>query len=264
MGIFMSEKELIFRMKNSSTAREMEQDIAQQIASLLQKNAKAVLGLATGGTPLPIYKELVRLHREEGLDFSQATFFNLDEYVGLPPEHPCSYHSYMKEHLYSHINANPKNIHIPNGMASDIGMECSAYEALIAASSGIDLQILGIGENGHIGFNEPGTPFSSRTHLVDLVEKTRNANARFFSSLADVPRQAISMGISTILEAKRIILIANGETKRAAVNGLLYAPISPDMPATALRLHKDVTLVVDGIAFGLRDKFVSFPGAQLA
>lgn len=174
---------------------QMSIEAAKQVASLIRKKPDCVIGFATGSTPLGLYKELIRMHNEEGLDFSKVVSFNLDEYVGLPPTHPESYHYFMWENLFKHININPSNVHIPMGMAEDIDAFCEWYEEKIIEHGGIDLQILGIGSNGHIAFNEPGSSLGSRTRIKTLDEKTRKDNARFFNSMDEVPKYAITMGV---------------------------------------------------------------------
>ena len=174
---------------------QMSIEAAKQVASLIRKKPDCVIGFATGSTPLGLYKELIRMHNEEGLDFSKVVSFNLDEYVGLPPTHPESYHYFMWENLFKHININPSNVHIPMGMAEDIDAFCEWYEEKIIEHGGIDLQILGIGSNGHIAFNEHGSSLGSRTRIKTLDEKTRKDNARFFNSMDEVPKYAITMGV---------------------------------------------------------------------
>ncbi len=221
---------------------------AQEIAALLRRKPEAVIGMATGGTPEPMYAELVRMHKEEGLDFSKATFFNLDEYVGLPHNHPESYHAYMQKHLFSHVNADPKKINILNGMADDTDHECRAFEAKIKAAGGIDLQILGIGENGHIGFCEPGTAFDSKTHCVTLTDSTREANARYFNDdINQVPTHALSMGLDTIMDAKRVILLANGAKKVEAIIKALTEPKTDRLPASVLQDHPNALFLIDQV-----------------
>lgn len=220
-----------------------------------------VLGLATGGTPIGVYRELVRLHRQEGLDLSHVTTFNLDEYCGLPPDHPQSYHTYMRRHLFNHVDLDPHRARLPDGMAEDPAAECACYEAAIAQSGGMDILLLGVGTNGHIGFNEPGTRFDSRTHCVELAEKTRLANARFFPPGEAVPRRAITMGIATILAARQILLLATGAQKAEAIVRAALGPITPDCPASVLQRHPRVTLLLDQEAASqLPKRAASLPG----
>jgi len=225
----------------------MSAEVAKLLYAQITRKPTSVLGLATGSTPLGVYKLLVEYHAR-GTDFSRLTTFNLDEYVGLAPDHPQSYNYYMKENLFSNVHLNPENTHVPNGLAPDLEAECQRYEELIKKAGGIDLQILGIGTNGHIGFNEPGTDFGAITHVVDLAESTIRDNSRFFASIDEVPTRAISMGIKTIMQAKEIILMASGGSKADAVYAAVHGPVTPDVPASVLQLHPSVTLVVDQAA----------------
>ncbi len=224
---------------------EMSLEAAKHVARLIRKKPDCVIGFATGSTPLGLYKELIRMHREEGLDFSKITTFNLDEYVGLPPEHPQSYHYYMWENLFKHVNINPSNVHIPMGMADDIDAFCDWYEQKIKQAGGIDLQILGIGANGHIAFNEPGSSLGSRTRIKTLSEKTRRDNARFFNSIDEVPKYAITMGVGTIMEARSLLLLASGKSKAEAIRATVEGPIMAKYPATIVQLHRFATIIVD-------------------
>ena len=203
------------------------------------------LGLATGSTPIGLYKELIRMHKEEGLDFSTVITFNLDEYIGLPRDHPQSYHYFMWENLFKHVNINPKNVHIPDGMAKDIEKHCEEYEKMIKDVGGIDLQILGLGRDGHIAFNEPGSSLASRTRIKTLAEETIKDNARFFEKEEDVPRYAITMGVGTILEAKKILLLASGKNKAEALAKMIEGPVTSEIPASALQLHPHVIVICD-------------------
>jgi len=225
----------------------MSAEVAKLLYAQITRKPTSVLGLATGSTPLGVYKLLVEYHAR-GTDFSRLTTFNLDEYVGLAPDHPQSYNYYMKENLFSKVNLKPENTHVPNGLAPDLEAECQRYEELIKKAGGIDLQILGIGTNGHIGFNEPGTDFGAITHVVDLAESTIRDNSRFFASIDEVPTRAISMGIKTIMQAKEIVLMASGGSKADAVYAAVHGPVTPDVPASVLQLHPSVTLVVDQAA----------------
>lgn len=218
---------------------------ALMIASQIILKPDSVIGFATGDTPLGTYKELISLYNDQTLDFSEITSFNLDEYFGLDPKNPQSYHHYMMNNLFNHINISPQKIYIPSGLAKDIQTECDNYEKTINAFGGIDLQLLGIGRNGHIGFNEPDIKFEARTHIVELDEDTINANSRFFNSKEEVPTQAISMGIKTIMHAKKIVLLASGQEKANAIYNTVYGKITPEVPASVLQLHPDVTLIVD-------------------
>ena len=228
---------------------EMSKLAAQLIAEVIRKKPRAVLGLATGSTPIGTYKELIRMHKEEGLDFSQIVTFNLDEYVGLPPDHPQSYRYFMNEQLFNHINIRMENTHVPNGMAKDLKAECEKYEQMIKEAGGIDIQLLGIGANGHIAFNEPGSSLGSRTRIKTLTEKTRQDNARFFDNdINKVPKYAITMGIGTILEARKLILLASGENKADAVAKAVEGPITAQCPASVIQLHRNVIVIVDKAA----------------
>ncbi|WP_337867098.1 glucosamine-6-phosphate deaminase [Ignavibacterium sp.] len=225
--------------------QQMSIEAAKQVSSLIRKKPDCVIGFATGSTPLGLYKELIRMHNEEGLDFSKLVSFNLDEYVGLPPNHPESYHYFMWENLFKHININPSNVHIPMGMAEDIDAFCEWYEEKINKHGGIDLQILGIGSNGHIAFNEPGSSLGSRTRIKTLVENTRLNNSRFFNSMDEVPKYAITMGVGTIMESRRLLLLANGIKKAEAIKQTVEGPIMVKYPATIVQLHRYATLIVD-------------------
>ncbi|HAR5989712.1 TPA: glucosamine-6-phosphate deaminase [Staphylococcus pseudintermedius] len=214
---------------------------------LYQKDSR--LGLATGGTMVKVYDYLVELLQKNQLDVSQVETFNLDEYVGLASDHEESYCQYMKHVLFgAYPHFTTENIHVPNGEASDIEAESQRYETLLEEGGPLDIQILGIGQNGHIGFNEPGTPFESLTHCVDLTESTIKANSRYFDSIDDVPKQAISMGLSSIMKAKRIILLAFGEQKREAIRHLMSQEVTTDVPATILHRHPHVEVYVDDAA----------------
>ncbi len=224
---------------------EMSKLSAHMIAELVRSRPRCVLGLATGSTPIGTYKELIRLHKEEGLDFSKVTTFNLDEYVGLPPEHDQSYHYFMNDNLFKHININKKNVHVPEGIAKDIPAFCRWYEEQIVKAGGIDIQLLGIGGNGHIAFNEPGSSLGSRTRVKTLDEATRKDNARFFTSLDEVPKYAITMGIGTIMEARQLILLANKDNKADAIKMTVEGPITAMVPATVVQLHPKAVIIVD-------------------
>lgn len=230
--------------------QEMSNKAAAMVASQIILKPNSVLGLATGDTPLGMYKELIKLYNNKQIDFSEAKTFNLDEYYGIGKENNQSYYYYMMKNLFNHININKENINIPNGMASDIEEECLYYEKRIKEVGGIDIQVLGIGVNGHIGFNEPDVNFEAQTHLVNLDEKTIESNSRFFQSIEQVPTKAISMGIKTIMHAKKIILLANGMSKAEAIFQTVNGKISPEVPASILQLHQDVTIIVDKEAGG--------------
>lgn len=221
---------------------------AHMIADVVRGNPDCVLGLATGSTPLSTYKELIRMHREEELDFSLVTTFNLDEYVGLRPGHQQAYQFFMKEEFFKHINIHQENTHIPDGLADDLVAECQTYEEKIKRAGGIDVQLLGIGSNGHIAFNEPGSSLGSRTRIKTLDERTIRDNARFFDSPAEVPRYALTMGIGTIMDARQLILLANSKTKTDAIAKTVEGPITAMVPATIVQLHPTATIITDKAA----------------
>jgi glucosamine-6-phosphate deaminase len=221
---------------------------ARLVAKALNAKPNAVLGLATGSTPIGIYRELIRLHTDEGLDFSQVTTFNLDEYVGLQRNHPQSYHRFMHEHLFEHINIAPQNVYIPSGTTDNYEACCRWYEQRIRDCGGIDVQILGIGSDGHIAFNEPGSSLGSRTRIKTLARQTIEDNARFFDKPEDVPVYAITMGVGTILEARRIALVANGKKKAAAVAAAIEGPVTSLCTASALQMHPDTSFFLDNDA----------------
>ncbi|MBO3800477.1 MAG: glucosamine-6-phosphate deaminase [Candidatus Brockarchaeota archaeon] len=227
---------------------EMSIKAARIIAEQVRRKPNSVLGLAAGSTPLGTYKELIRMHREEGLDFSSVITFNLDEYYGLAPDHPQSYHYFMFENFFKHVNINPKNIHTPDGLAKDVKAFCEKYEEEIKKVGGIDLQLLGIGRDGHIAFNEPGSSLAGRTMLVALAEETIKDNARFFKSEEEVPRLAITMGCGTIMEARRILLLANGENKADAIAATVEGPVTSQVTASILQMHPDIIVIVDEAA----------------
>jgi len=224
---------------------EMSKEAARIIAKQVKTKPNSVLGLATGGTPVGTYKELIRMHKKEGLDFSKVTTFNLDEYYGLGPDHPQSYHHYMFDNLFNHVNVDPKKVNIPDGLAKDVKAFCQGYEEKIKKAGGIDLQLLGIGRDGHIAFNEPGSSLESRTGVVALAEETIKDNARFFEKEEDVPRYALSMGCGTIAEAKRLLLVANGAGKADAVAAFVEGPVTSQITASILQMHPDATVILD-------------------
>lgn len=224
----------------------MSKRAAQIFADEIRKKPDLVLGLATGSTPIGTYKELIRMHNEEGLDFSQVISFNLDEYYGLTPDNPQSYNYFMYDNLFNHINIQKENVHIPDGRASDIENYCKEYDNQIEKYGGIDLQLLGIGVNGHIGFNEPSDELIVGTHLTNLTEDTIKANSRFFDSPDQVPIKAITMGIGSIMKAKKIVLLANGKGKAEIMAKLLNNNfVTTKNPASLLMLHQDVTIIMD-------------------
>ena len=232
-----------FRWMEVENYSEMSRVAASIFEQQLVKKPESVLGLATGGSPIGFYESLVDRFKKGGFSFQEAQSFNLDEYVGIAHDNPTSYHSYMAENLFSHIDLPEANRHLPNGLAHNLEDECAAYEQKIKQSGGIDLQLLGIGVNGHIGFNEPGTSFQSSTHVVELAEETREENAKYFDSKEQVPTQAITMGIKTIMQAKQIVLLAFGEHKSEAIKRLRLEGISEDFPASILNEHAHVTVI---------------------
>jgi glucosamine-6-phosphate deaminase len=238
---------------------------ARFVADLVRRKPNCVLGLATGSTPLGTYRELIRLHQEERLDFSQVTTFNLDEYVGLGPGHPQSYRSFMQQNLFDHLNVDPGRTHVPDGRALDFELHCRQYEQKIKDSGGIDLQVLGLGSDGHIAFNEPGSSLGSRTRLKTLASETVRDNARFFGGEDKVPRLAVTMGVGTILESRRCLLLAFGAHKAIAVRDTVEGPITAQVTASALQLHREVLCVFDEAAARLlvrRDYYAEVERAQ--
>ena len=226
----------------------MSRKAANILSAQIILKPNSVLGLATGSTPVGMYKQLVTWYEKGDLDFAEIKTVNLDEYVGLEPTHEQSYNYFMQEHLFDHVNINPANTNIPDGLAADPQAECTWYNQVIRQVGGIDIQVLGMGRNGHIGFNEPGDAFELETHVVDLTESTIEANARFFASRDDVPRQAMSMGIKSIMMARKILLMVSGEEKADAVKRAFVGPVTPQVPASILQLHPYVTLVGDKAA----------------
>ena len=215
------------------------------VAALVRRKPTCVLGLATGSSPLGMYRELIRMHRQEGLDFSRVVTFNLDEYVGLSGTHPQSYRYFMQTEFFDHINIDLRNMHVPDGRALDFETYCENYEAMIRQEGGIDLQVLGIGTDGHIAFNEPGSSLGSRTRLKTLTEETIRDNARFFGGESEVPRLAITVGVGTILESRRCLLVAAGEHKAKAIRDTIEGSVTAQVTASALQLHREVITVID-------------------
>ena len=233
------------------------QDMSRKAANILSAQIiikpDCVLGLATGSSPIGIYDQLVEWYKKDDLDFSRVKTFNLDEYVGLTEDDPQSYHYFMNENLFSRVNIGPNNVHVPEGVNPDMEGECLSYERAIDSMGGIDMQLLGLGPNGHIGFNEPGECFTRKTHIVDLAESTIEANKRFFDDISQVPRQAITMGIGTIMKAKKILMVVDGEKKAQVLKEALTGEVTPEVPASILQLHPDFTLVADDAALSLID-----------
>lgn len=227
------------------SAAQVGQAAAAMIAAQILRKPDSILGLATGSSPIPTYQNLITMHRAGVLDFSQTISFNLDEYVGIDPQHPCSYHRFMHDNLFSQVNMKPENIHIPDGNAADLSAAAQAYDDAICAAGGIDLQLLGIGHNGHIGFNEPGEHFVYGCHEVRLSQSTIEANTRFFDSAEDVPRSAVSLGVGSIMQARQVLLIATGADKAEAVRRALEGEVSPQWQASILRTHPDAVFLLD-------------------
>ena len=224
---------------------ELSKVAASEFSKVIKEKPNAILGLATGGSPIGMYKELIKMYENKELDFSKITTVNLDEYIGLNPEHSQSYRYFMNDNLFNHINIDVANTFVPNGLAKDLEVECKEYDKRIIELGGIDIQLLGVGNNGHIAFNEPDEHLSAGTHVISLTENTIEANARFFENIDDVPRTAITMGVGRIMKAKKIILIASGESKAEAIKGLFSGKITTENPASMLQMHRDVTVIVD-------------------
>jgi len=221
------------------------------VASQINLKPNSVLGLSTGDTPLGMYQELIKMYKSDEIDFAEIVTFNLDEYYRLPPENPQSYHYYMKNNFFKYVNLRPGKTHLPDGMTEDIAKECVDYEEKIKRSGGIDLQVLGIGSNGHIGFNEPGDQLNVTTHLVNLTPETISSNSRFFNSPEEVPRQAISVGRATILKAERIICLASGTNKAEAIKQTVSGHVDTRIPSSLLQTHPEVTFIIDREAASL-------------
>lgn len=233
----------------ASDYNNMCKKAAAIFAAQITLKPDCVLGLATGSTPLGVYSRLIELYSAGEVDFSEVKTVNLDEYVGLDGDNDQSYRYFMNNKLFNHVNINKSNTNVPNGKAADKVAECARYEQVIKDLGGIDVQLLGIGNNGHIGFNKPNDCFDKTTHEVALTASTIEANTRFFSSADEVPKTAISMGVQTIMQAKKIVLIANGPAKADIIFETCYGPITPSVPASALQLHPDVTIIVDAEAY---------------
>ena len=231
------------KLINVDTYEKMSRQAANIISAQVILKHDSVLGLATGSTPLGTYKQLINWNRKGDIDFSQVVTVNLDEYVGLDSSNNQSYRYFMNKNFFEHININMDNTFVPNGCAADLEEECKRYDENISRLGGIDLQLLGIGHDGHIGFNEPDKYFVKNTHIVDLHESTVKANSRFFSSEDEVPKRAITMGMVSIMQAKKILLIASGKAKRDILEKALLGPITPEIPASILQLHPDITVI---------------------
>ena len=238
----------IIRCKDyADMSRKAANIISAQV--ILKPNAK--LGLATGTTPIGAYQQLIKWYEKDDVDFAEVSTYNLDEYRGLSHDDPQSYHYFMRDNFYDHININLDNTHVPDGSNPNAEEACAEYDALVKAAGYVDLQLLGIGNNGHIGFNEPDEAFSKGTHCVDLTESTIKANSRLFEREEDVPRQAYTMGVQTIMRAKMILVVANGSAKQQAVYDMVYGPVTPRVPASILQLHTNCILVADEEALGM-------------
>ena len=231
---------IILRKTHEESSKKASVRILRQV---IEKN-NAVLGFATGSSPVVIYENLIKFYKENIVSFKNVTAFNLDEYIGIEKSHQNSYYYFMRDNLFKHIDIKEENCHIENGLASDMNKECELYESLIEEKGGIDLQILGIGANGHIGFNEPSDKISPMTHVVELTQSTIDANSKYFSDIK-MPTKAVTMGIATIMKSKKIILIASGEAKAKAIFDTVHGDITPEVPSSILRLHPDVTIYVD-------------------
>lgn len=230
---------------------EMSRLAAEKIEECLKAKPDCVLGLATGSTPIGLYAELVRDYKAGAISFAQATTFNLDEYRGLDPQHNQSYRFFMQDNLFNHVDIDLAKTHVPDGANPDAQAACDSYEAAIEQAGGIDLQLLGLGNNGHIGFNEPMDSFPVTTHLVGLTESTINANSRLFNSIDEVPREAYTMGVGTIMKARSILVVANGAGKAQIVRDAFFGPVTPQVPASVLQFHPDVTVILDAEAGSL-------------
>lgn len=239
------------RIINCHTYEAMSRKAADILAAQIQLKPNCVLGLATGTTPIGAYQGLIKKYESGSLDFSEVRTYNLDEYRGLTHEDPQSYHYFMNDQLFNHVNIDPANVHVPDGANTDADAACADYDRMVAEAGYCDLQLLGIGRNGHIGFNEPADEFSKGTHCVDLTESTIEANSRLFEKEEDVPRQAYTMGTQTIMNARCILVVANGENKAQAVRDMCFGPIVPACPASILQLHPNVFVVCDDAALSL-------------
>ncbi len=233
-----------------SSYEELSKLAAEAVAEVVRNKPNAVIGLATGSSPLGLYKELIRLHKADGLDFSQVTSFNLDEYVGLGPDHGQSYRRFMNENLFEGINIDMAKTNVPDGLAKDYKAFCKSYEEKIVAAGGVDVQVLGIGSDGHIAFNEPGDSLASRTHTVTLTEQTIEDNARFFEKKEDVPIYACTMGVGTVLDARKCVLVAGGKGKIKAIAAMVEGPITSMCTASALQMHNNTQVFLDEEAAG--------------
>ena len=243
---------LHFNLLKAETAADAARLAADRFQEVICAKPACVLGLATGSSPVPLYRELIARERAGLIDFSRVRSVNLDEYKGLAPDHPQSYRRFMQENLFDHISIRPENTYVPDGLTGDVDAMCAAYEETIEALGGVDLQLLGIGHDGHIGFNEPHDAFDLGTHCVDLAQETIEANKRFFDGNEDlVPKQAYTMGIRTIMQARKVLMVVNGAGKAEIVKKAFFGPVTPEVPASILQLHPDFILVADEEALSL-------------
>ncbi len=239
------------RILKAATPEEVGKLAADQFEALILSKPACVLGLATGSSPLPLYRELIAREKAGRIDFSRVRSANLDEYKGLSPEHPQSYRYFMQENLFGHIGIKPENTIVPDGLVDDVEAMCADYERKIEAWGGVDLQLLGLGHDGHIGFNEPDDHFPAMTHEVRLLEITREANKRFFDSIDEVPTAAYTMGIGTVMAARKVLMVVTGKDKAEILKQSFFGPITPQVPASILQLHPDVTVICDEAAAAL-------------
>ena len=245
------EKGITMNIIRAKDYQDMSRKAANIILAQIIMKPDCVLGLATGSTPVGTYRQLIEWYEKGDLDFSRVSTVNLDEYRGLAHTDPQSYYYFMQENLFDHVNIDKTATHVPDGTNPDAADACAKHEQIIKSLGGIDLQLLGLGNNGHIGFNEPGAAFEKETHLVDLAESTIRANARFFTSIDEVPKQAYTMGIRTIMQAKKILVVVSGESKADIVSRAFFGPVTPEVPASILQMHPDVTVVCDEAALSL-------------
>lgn len=245
------EKGITMNIIKAKDYQDMSRKAANIISAQVIMKPDCVLGLATGSTPVGTYRQLIEWYEKGDLDFSRVSTVNLDEYRGLTHTDPQSYYYFMQENLFDHVNIDKAATHVPDGTNPDAADACAKHEQIIKSLGGIDLQLLGLGNNGHIGFNEPGAAFEKETHLVDLAESTIRANARFFASIDEVPKQAYTMGIRTIMQAKKILVVVSGEGKADIVSRAFFGPVTPEVPASILQMHPDVTVVCDEAALSL-------------
>lgn len=245
------EKGITMNIIRAKDYQDMSRKATNIISAQIIMKPDCVLGLATGSTPVGTYRQLIEWYEKGDLDFSRVSTVNLDEYRGLAHIDPQSYYYFMQENLFDHVNIDKAATHVPDGTNPDAADACAKHEQIIKSLGGIDLQLLGLGNNGHIGFNEPGAAFEKETHLVDLAESTVRANARFFASIDEVPKQAYTMGIRTIMQAKKILVVVSGEGKADIVSRAFFGPVTPEVPASILQMHPDVTVVCDEAALSL-------------